>query len=76
VRSVDVVEVDQRGRRAGIAAGALGDLEHRAIAVGSVRAIIVGPAVVCRAEQISGGIENQARIQVRPIGTVEADQRG
>ena len=65
---VGAIEADQCGRRAGVAAAGLGDLEHRAIAV--------RPAAACRAEEVPGGVGDQTGIRVCPVGAVEADQCG
>ena len=67
VRPVVAVEGDQSGRRAGVAAAGLGDLEHRAKAP---------PADFCRAEQVPFGVDDQTGLRATPVGAVETDQNG
>ena len=52
IGTIGAVEADQGGGGAGVAAGGLGDLEHRAVAV--------RPAAGCRAEQVAVGVGDQA----------------
>ena len=59
---VGAVEGDQSGRRAGVAADGLGNLEHGATG--------------CRAEQVAGGVGYQTGRRVGPGETVEGDQSG
>ena len=61
-----VAEVDQGVGGAGVACGGLRDLERRAI--------IPAPAPLCRAEQVSVGIDDQAAERSVTVGVIEADQ--
>jgi hypothetical protein len=66
--TVGVVEADQGGGGAGVAVGGLDNLEYRAVAV--------GPAYGCRAEQVAVGVGDQAAERTGTVGVVEADQGG
>src|SRR5271166_3788302 len=66
VRPVGAVEAEQRARRIG-AAAMVDELEHRAS--------VVCPALGCRAEEVPGGVGDQTRIRILPVGAIEAEQR-
>ena len=61
------VETGQIGRRGGVTCGCIGDLEHGADGVRST----VGRG----AQQIAGGIEDQAGLRIGPVRAIEADHR-
>jgi hypothetical protein len=65
--SVVAVEADQRGGRAGVSAGSLYNLEHRAEAVRAAK--------FRRAEKVAVGIGDQTALR-QIVVRVEADQRG